>query len=181
MKSKSYYLKSSLVLFALLAFFACEDDTELVLSTKRVPYSGSALRFDGYYGHQFTDLQGDDRLLIKILYKDGTMLYGGAPLLEDVADREEELENGDYYNIAYPEKTYWGVFVIDGSKITTDQWYIRDGGLLASYQDYGNILNDSAYLVGSTNREGLQNSVLEEEYHFYPLEQKPDSTNQFLD
>lgn len=163
-----------------LCIFSCsKEEEELKLGTAKENYNGS-LRTDGYYSLIISN-DAEERALSYILYRDGTLLYGGAPLTSDVSARETEFSNGTWTIAAAGEKTFWGIYQVDGNEITFDQWYIRDGGVLASYQTTGTILNDSTFIMSSSNREGLDGVPLEEVYHFKPLSEKPDSINQFLD
>ncbi|MFT6746040.1 MAG: hypothetical protein ACJAZ2_000378 [Glaciecola sp.] len=163
----------------LIGFTSCEDDEELKLTTPKGNYIGS-LRTNGYYYLTISN-DTENRALCYMLYRDGTLLYGGAPLVADVAAREVEYTSGSWDISAKAEKTFWGIFQTTGSNILFDQWYIRDGGLLASYQTSGTILNDTTFIMSSSTREGLSGVLLEEVYHFKALTSKPDSVNQFLD
>jgi hypothetical protein len=166
-------------ILCLVILTSCEDDQELKLSTPKESYSGS-LRTDGYYALTITN-ETEERRLSYLLYRDGTILYGGAPLIPDVAARETEFSNGAWAASATEEKTFWGIFQVTNNDIVFDQWYIRDGGLLASYQTNGTILNDTTFIMSSSNREGLSGVPLEEVYYFKALPVKPDSVNLFLD
>jgi len=169
------------IVFVLLAigFVSCKEDDDLKLGTAKENYTGS-LRTNGYYYLTISN-SSEDRALCYFLYRDGTLMYGGAPLVADVPAREAEYINGAWAASAAPEKTFWGIFQITNNDILFDQWYLRDGGILAAYQTNGVILNDSTFMMTSSNREGLDGVPLEEVYHFKALSPKPDSTNQFLD
>ena len=175
---KSTIWKSVFVLMAMLTLNACKDDDEDVkLSQVKAPYTGT-LKTNGYY---YLDFNSDvSRKLIYILYRDGTILYGGSPPNTGLTAREEEFKNGDWKTLSVPEKTFWGTFKIDGSAITFCQWHLRDGGLLEEYKTYGSIINDSSFVMTGTTRTGQINAPIDELYHFKPLSPKPDSTNQFL-
>lgn len=162
----------------LLFVGSCKKEEEPQLSLKKQRYNGS-LRMDGYY---YLDISTDteERILSYILYRDGTVLYGGAPLRSDIANREMDYNNGKWSEVAENEKTFWGIFQVNNQEISFDQWYIRDGKIFTSYQNKGTILNDSTFLITSTTREGLEGVILTEKYHFKSLENKPDSLNDFL-
>ena len=170
---------SVLLTVLLLGFFSCEEEKELKLGTPKQNYTGS-LRTDGYYYLTIAN-DTEERALSYFLYRDGTILYGGAPLVEKISTRETEYSNGAWNISASGEKTYWGIFQVTGTDILFDQWYIRDGGLLAAYQTNGTILNDTTFIMSSSTREGLNGVPLEEVYHFKSFSPKPDSANQFLD
>ncbi len=163
----------------LLALSACKEDEDPSLNTPKVPFTGS-LKTNGYYFLTFSN-GSEERALIYFLYRDGTLLYGGAPLLSSISAREADYASGQWSAAASGEKTYWGVFKVNENNILFDQWYLRDGGLLADYQTNGSILNDSSFIMTSSNREGLNGSPMEEVYRFKALPYKPDSVNQFLD
>lgn len=168
-----------LVLTPLLFLISCKEEVEPKLSTQREMFTGNQLRTDGYYSLPYDN--GELRNLNYIFYKDGTLLFGGSPLVSDKSKREAEYGNGIWNEIAAPEKTFWGLFIIDGSDITFDQWQLRDGGVLASYKTHGKILNDTTFVMTSTTRYGFEGIALDEVYRFTHLSQKPDSTNQFLE
>ena len=174
-------MKSSLILSlaVILLFNSCKEDPEPKLGTKKTDYIGNQLRTDGYYSLTYDN--GESRFLNYILYRDGTLLFGGSPLTSQISDRELDYNNGKWNEVAAPEKTFWGVFTIDASDITFDQWQLRDGGVLASYKTYGKVLNDTTFVMTSTTRYGFEDISLDEIYRFQPLTQKPDSINQFLD
>ena len=130
-------LHSLLIALLCLTLTSCEEEKELKLGTEKENYTGS-LRTDGYYYLTIAN-ETEERTLSYFLYRDGTLLYGGAPLISGVAQRESEYENGTWKISASGEKTYWGIFKITNNDILFDQWYIRDGGLLAAYQTNGTI------------------------------------------
>jgi hypothetical protein len=163
----------------LLSLLSCEEEKEIKLGTPKQNYTGS-LRTNGYYYLTISN-DTEERALMYFLYRDGTILYGGAPMTTDVSTRETDFANGRWSVSAEGEKTYWGIFQVTGSDLLFDQWYIRDGGLLAAYQTNGTILNDTTFIMSSSNREGLGGVPLEEVYHFKAYNPKPDSVNQFLD
>ena len=172
-------IRTLFFVFILIGFTSCEEEDDVKLSTPKENYTGT-LRTNGYYSLTISN-DTEERRLNYILYRDGTLLYGGAPLVANLAAREMEYTNGAWHLSSTSEKTFWGVFQTTGSDILFDQWYIRDGGLLASYQTSGTILNDTTFIMSSSTRDGLSGVLLEEVYHFKALASKPDSTNQFLD
>lgn len=161
-----------------LLFVSCGEDEKPQLDTPKTPYYGTELQTNGYYSLPFNN--GEARHLSYVLYRDGTVLYGGSPITSQVSEREKEYGDGTFYDIAKNEKTFWGVFTITGNDIMFNQWYLRDGGILTSYKTFGTVLNDSTFVMTSTDREGLESVNLDEIYRFKPLSTKPDSTNQFL-
>jgi hypothetical protein len=166
-------------IICLLVLTSCGEKQELQLSTAKENYTGT-LKTNGYYYLTISN-STEERTLSYFLYRNGTLLYGGAPLVNGVPTRETEYTNGTWALSAQPEKTYWGIFQISNNDILFDQWYIRDGGILAAYQSNGVVLNDSTFMMTTSNRDGLSGTPLEEVYHFKALSPKPDSTNQFLD
>ena len=170
---------SVLLTVLLLGLLSCEEEKEIKLGTQKQNYTGN-LRTDGYYYLTISN-DTEERALIYFIYRDGTVLYGGAPLITDISVREADFAEGRWAVSAKGEKTYWGIFQVTGSELLFDQWYIRDGGLLAAYQTNGTVLNDTTFIMSSSTREGLNGVPLEEVYHFKALSSKPDSVNQFLD
>ena len=163
-------------LLVLSLVFSCKEEEEPQLNMQKTVYKGS-LKTNGYYYHDFDN--GEARKLIYLLYRDGVMLYGGAPTNSALAEREIEFSNGKYAVAAAPEKTFWGLFKAEGTTITFNQWHIRDGGVLAQYTTTGTILSDSTFIMSSTNRNGVSGEGIDELYRF-KANSKPDSTNQFI-
>lgn len=168
-----------IVLMLVVVVSSCKEDPDPVLSTAKSPYIGNQLKTTGYYSLSFNNAEA--RYLNYFLYRDGTILYGGSPLQTEVISRESEYANGQWAGVSANEKTFWGVFTVSGNSIFFDQWYLRDGNVLASYKTYGTILNDTTFVMTSTDREGFEDVPLDETYRFTAFSAKPDSVNQFLD
>lgn len=171
-------MKNRIMIFLLITatLFSCKEEEEPQLNLTRRSYAGT-MRTDGYYYHDFDN--GSARKLIYILYRDGVVLYGGAPTNEALAEREVEFSNGRYAAAAAPEKTFWGLFKVEGNTITFNQWHVRDGAALAQYTTTGTLLSDTTFLMSSTDRNGVIGEAIDELYRFKAAV-KPDSTNQFL-
>ncbi len=170
----------SLVVVLTFSIASCSKEGVVpTLSTPKEAYIGSQLRTNGYYSLKIND--GSPRLINYLLYRDGTLLFGGSPLESNKALRETKYANGEWAAIVEPEKTFWGVFTVSGQDILFHQWYFRGTGTLASYKTTGIILSDSTFVMTATTREGFEDIPIEELYHYTAIAVKPDSTNQFLE
>ena len=173
---------SLIVLIALLGF-TCkkikgEDDK---LSISKNPYAGKRLRVDGYYYYEY-DTPSNRRTLF--FYNNGISLYGGTFPSADLLQQEAEFANGKFYSAIKNDKLFWGVFQVDGDKITFERWYPSSGGPTHAYVRAGKILNDTTFQITESYRmqggNKTEASAKDEVYHFKKFSPKPDSTNVFV-
>lgn len=155
------------------------QDDELSLSKQ--DYTGNQIRIDGYYYFNYSN-NSIDYLSTFILYQNGIILYGGSRLLSELPELEKSYKDGTFYNNVKSIKFAWGVYKIEGSKITFEGWYGE-----RPYRVFGQeglILNDTTFRITQSYRmkNGKKTEVesKNEVYHFKSFSPKPDSTNSFV-
>ncbi len=170
-------LKKILLLSIIAVFFSCRGerwDDKLILPKQ--DYTGNKLRVDGYYYRE-----ADGRYDILFLYRDGTTLYGSAPLVSEIESMENSYANGEYYSIIKDIKHDWGRFIVDGNSFTREFWQPSSGGPLDAYTHSGTILNDTTFQITQAWRscKPKKKNDLDRIYHFKQFSPKPDSTNAY--
>jgi hypothetical protein len=148
------------------------------LSMQRKDYNGNELRIDGYY---FREDNTSSRMIIYLLYNNGVLLYGGAPLISEIEKRKQEFASGEWHNTRKNDKAAWGIFCIDGKNIRIEKWEPSTGIGLPVYIREGNILNDTTiHITIGYSSDGSDRRKLNEVYHFREFSPKPDSTNVYI-
>jgi hypothetical protein len=145
------------------------------LTIPRKDYLGTELRTDGYYYEINNDLTS-----IYFLYRNGIILYAYSYRNKTL----EEIESEIISQIKEGQKIHksrFGVFIVEGNTITIEQWAASTGFSLPVVRSYGTIQNDSTFLVtktysSETQKERSANLL----YHFRQFNNKPDSTNVFI-
>jgi hypothetical protein len=116
-------------------------------------------------------------------YQNGIILDGGGFPINEVVKRETEYKNGAFYSHVKEIKYSWGVFIIEGNKISFERWYPSEPPYKA-FVNTGEILNDTTFKITESYRmqNGEKTKVHTENaiYHFKQLSPKPDSTNSFI-
>ena len=139
-------------------------------------YSGNNLKIDGYFHYD-----SDGRSEIYLLYRNGVILYGGAPLLGDVGARESEFQNGSYYSHVNESKTAWGRFIINDSNIKYEKWNTSTGGPLETFIASGAILNDTTFRITAVDHSNGDHYDADKVFMYKKFSPKPDSTNTYTD
>ena len=102
-------------------------------------------------------------------------------LKSEIDSLEATFANGKYYERIKNNKEYWGIFQIDGKKITTQKWFESSGGPLWALTSSGEILNDTTFrLTESVRIDGTERRAIDVTYHFRAFSPKPDSTCPFI-
>lgn len=172
-----------LVITVIFFTFSCieglfKDDDELTLD--RIPYTGNQLRIDGYYYLLDTD---STLLATYFFYKNGILLAGGGrPLPEGLDYIEENYFSSKEWIKKIPGKILkWGIFQIEGNKISFEKWYPSSISPTPAYIRYGEILNDTTFTITKSVRPKTgKKRTFFELYHFKEFSPKPDSTNDFI-
>lgn len=160
-----------------IMFMSCRGERwDDKLSIPFRSFDGNQLKTDGYY---FRESEG--RYDILFLYRDGTTLYGGAPLVSEIESMEHSYSNGEYYEIIKNIKHDWGRFVVDGNSFTREFWQPSSGGPLDAYTHTGTILNDTTLHITQAwmSCKTKKKNDLDRVYHFKKFSSKPDSTNSY--
>ena len=152
-------------------------DGELVL--EKQPYTGNALRLDGYYYNRLKDGRIWNTYFY---YRDGTMLFGiGTEGLDNDLDKYYAwFASEEFSDFLKKDKYRWGLFQIHDDSIFFERWVIDDGGYPVG-RFVGNIINDTTFFISTIeypddNEEYQQNHL----FHFRAFSPKPDSTNIFV-
>ena len=163
------------LLLAILALFSScdklfEDDK---LSLTREPYTGNELRMDGYY-YETTGTR------VLVFYRNGTVNDFGGINLNEMDQFEESMFTNQLRNL----KSSWGVFQIKNDDILYERWIHSPPPSINTYFFRGKILNDTTYVINEMyrikNGKKYDVSVRNDTYKFKKLDQKPDSTNQYI-
>jgi hypothetical protein len=145
------------------------------LSLERTDYHGNELRTDGYYYYQEENYT---HTLVVFLYKNGTILSARSYSSHDLNDVEKEMVNS--YDKIGKEKTYWGVFTINGNQIKYERWVAPTESISIS-KSIGYIENDTTFCITeeffSYNRKTYHTN---EVWHFKHFTNKPDSINSYI-
>ncbi|MCP4458561.1 MAG: hypothetical protein GY816_11140 [Cytophagales bacterium] len=149
------------------------ENDELTLD--RMAYTGIQLRIDGYY-YKF-DNQTNTIATTYFFYEDGTLLHGGGwPFKTGFDGLEENFRSENWLEMVKGNKLKWGLFNIDGNKLSFERWYPSSGGPNPAYVRSGEILNDTTFLISKSVRPKTgEAKELNEVYHFKEFYPKPDS------
>jgi len=155
-------------------------DDELSLHLRN--YTGTEIKTEGYWYYYDTHSTGN-RFTIYFFYKNG-VIFGGVSVKDyNLAQREEEFRNGQFYEWGKDTKYEWGVFNVDSNKIAFERWYPGHPPL-PTYIRAGKIINDTTFVITEVYRmkDGVKTDYSEENvtYHFKKFSPKPDSTNNFV-
>ncbi len=179
MKTKSFF-----TIIIILTFFSCKlFETEYdEFTLKKQNYTGNELRIDGYYYREFeSDCQS---LKIYFLYRNGIILRGGNPCIDEIGIRENEFSNGEWSKYVEEDEISWGVFVIENDTIKFERYNPPSGpGYLHSLVREGPIINDTTFRIIRLYWFKDGEKIITETddlYHFKKFAPKPDSTNNFI-
>ncbi len=165
-------LKMGSFFLLIMMLMSCYPDKQIIY---RSVVPENTLRLDGYYYYQ---QEGGEYLFVYFLYEDGITKYqGGAGGPNKISfEQYEKTELGDSIDIKYRNGDNWGVFNIEGKKITHQ--FRVPGVNQESLVDIGEILNDSTFKM--TKRYEVEFGRMKylkeisKEYHFRAFDRKPD-------
>lgn len=170
--------KLCLILLLAVSMVGCTkwlEDERLTLPKQ--PYAGSELRTDGYYYHD-----GGGIIIVEFLYEDGTMIRAGSIPVQEIQQREEMFQNGEFYEHIKNNKTCWCVYRIEDDNIMTNYW-VPPRPYQCFFEE-GTILNDTTFVIQNyfrmENGEKTEETETNRTYHFRQFSPKPDSTNIFI-
>jgi hypothetical protein len=139
---------------------------------ERKPYIGNELRMDGYYEYFFSEWKSY-----------GTFMYRNGIILDipgkDGDYSEKRYSDQDFIEYIKSKKYSWSIFMINERKITIQGWGDSGGGIMPVVTRYGNIINDTTFVLIKSivnNNERFMNEI----YYFKPFTSKPDSTNVYI-
>jgi hypothetical protein len=147
------------------------------LTFKKVENNSNKLNLDGCYLHL---LSVDDTVFCNpiFLYRDGVIIDAGSMKMRQM---NELLSDKEFLQTINHTRSAWGLYRIDGEGISYEKWYYSGGPPDITYIRKGKILNDSTFIITSSERpNGDERTQLNELYHFKKFHPKPDSTNDFI-
>ena len=148
-------------------------DDKLIL--KRVDYTGSELRMDGYYYCYF---ENTDITVVYFLYRNGILRSAGGYSGYILDDIEKEMLKYYEKNV----KVDWGVFTVNENKIQYEKWIEAPSGVRAVInRRSGYIENDTTFHITESYYSGTKETKqINEVWHFKQSANKPDSTNVYI-
>jgi hypothetical protein len=157
----------------------CKDDD---LNLRRIDYSVSQLRTDGYFFGAANPTSSVPFANIYYLYRNGVFFTTEADDLDRAVVGTIEVDIANKFGQQI--KSAWGIFQVNGNVIEIERWRSRANGCEGTIYEKGEIVNDSTFLItlreyrdkGKAAKSETPNSV----FYFRPLIQKPDSTNNFI-
>jgi hypothetical protein len=143
----------------------CEDES---LSLTRTNYIGQQLKVEGYYFGDTISLSNNTQAVsMTYIYRNGVILsLGSIELAKIISNDIPSLNSTELKNL----KKLWGVFSIEGNKITIEKWSFEQYQCFKRQRIEAEILNDTTYILKSSNKI----------YRFRASSVKPDSTNNFI-
>ena len=152
---------------ALLLITACDSFPCAVpkLELEQQPHT-SSLRIDGMY-YYYDYLIDSSSVAVLYLYGNGVLRMRGL----STEDAFKKDARGIFENINPRDE--WGIYNVVNDSINIEKWEPSLHCGADKVSGKGWVLNDSTIVVE------LYPSY-EEVYHFYPLDVKPDSTNEYL-
>jgi hypothetical protein len=168
-----------IVLFGCRKLNLCKDDE---LSLARKDLKSDILRIDGCYWGGGDTTSSSPYVYIYYMYSNGVFFTTESSSYYDVLDSNIVI---DYTNeFGKTIKAAWGVFQINDSIIEIDQWRPTLRGCTKTMYEKGRILDSNTFVINIIEYrdagEVERSKEVEWMFHFYPLEQKPDSTNNFV-
>ncbi|MDP4263826.1 MAG: hypothetical protein Q8941_14960 [Bacteroidota bacterium] len=156
--------KANSILFVLLVFLSCSLPR---LGITKSDVAGNPIKMHGFYYNK-------PDYWSFIFYQNGIFrgdFGAGDEKSIDYITRTFTDSNNikNDYRIPYA----WGLFKIDGSKISIEKWESREWAAYGITKYSGIILNDSTLLIDHP-------VVGKDTFYFHYLPVKPDSTNKFI-
>jgi hypothetical protein len=165
-----------LIVIVIYCFYGCDKlfpDDKLTL--ERTNYTGNEIKTDGYY-YRFTD---SGNTIVYFLYKNGIILCAHSYSSHDL--NMVEIEMVKLYSETRRQKDGWGIFLIKDSEIEYEIWNAPTGYSLPTIKCKGKIINDSTFHITESYFSDIKKTYYRNEmYHFKQFDNKPDSTNSFI-
>ncbi|MEZ4799963.1 MAG: hypothetical protein R2809_09365 [Flavobacteriales bacterium] len=164
----------------LLMFAACKRDPnsrDEPLCSARSNNVSNLLKLNGMY--YYISQANSERAFIYILNANGTIGRTGTDL--PLTNAQTKLTSPEFISFISDNKSYWGVYHIEGSNILIDTWHADSNGKDYGYRWAGEILSDTSFrIISSSLCNGSEFRNEDEVYYFYPLENKPDSVTSLI-
>ncbi len=146
------------------------------------------MKTDGFYyvkTKEYSEILKDSftNYRFTFYYKDGTVIKRFESPSLDKEILEINIKN--QIEIMKKDKTYWGIYTIQGKKLVCEGWNSSVGGGLSRSRVEGYLKNDSTIVwIKSFSFDNKScpkiKSDFKVENYFYPYPLKPDSSNVFL-
>ena len=178
--NRQFTIKLITAISAILFMGGCGKwykDEELVL--EKQPYTGNALRLDGYYYNRLEDGRIWNTFFY---YRDGTMLCGiGSEYTDDDLEKYDIwFTDNEFLDFLKKDKYSWCLYQIHDDSICFEKWMLSDGGFPVN-RFSGIILNDTTFVITKVENPHSGNVYQHNDlYHFHAFSPKPDSTNIFI-
>ena len=164
----------------LIICIACKKDPnrgDEPLCSLRSENNSNALRLGGFYYYQSS--LNPERVSIYILNSNGTLGDTGIEL--PLTNAQSKFNSASFLSYISDNKSYWGVYHIEGANIKIDTWHANSNGKDFGYRWSGDILSDTSFRITSSALcDGSEYTSLDRLYYFYPLSNKPDSVTSLI-
>jgi len=152
-----------------------------MLGLDRTEYTDMDIRLDGYWWNKL-ELSHDERITTYFFYQNGVILHGRSMQVSQVEEKEKDFSSESFRKLVSSNKSGWGVFRVNGSKIKFEMWTSSNGGPLKTVVRSGEILNDETFVITSfLNNYSGETSTRNDTFYFKKFSPKPDSTNTFIE
>jgi hypothetical protein len=147
------------------------------LTFAKVENNSKRLNIDGCFLYLYS--VGDTKHCVPVfLYRNGVIVEFGSMELERLHER---LNDEEFLAYVKTIRSAWGLYRINEDSISYEKWYYSGGPPKITYIRKGKILNDSTFIITSSERpNGDERTELNEVYRFKKFHPKPDSTNDFI-
>ncbi len=169
-----------LLLLSLIVCASCKKDPnrgDEPLCSERSVNNSSALRLGGIYYFESSGNPGYAYLFI--LNANGTV--GDTGIEMPLKDASNKFSSPSFRNFMSDNKSYWGVYHINGSRIHIDTWKDKGDTKDYGYRWSGDILTDTSFQITSGGFcDGSNSITMNKIYYFYPVSNKPDSVTSLI-
>ena len=163
-------LKTGLIILVVIGIFCCKVAEPLTL--QRMDYSLNNLKTQGYFYSK------GDHFHCFFLYKNG-IVYFYSTSAANFLELENKISNQEIIKIDQKLQYVWGVFKINNDEIMIERWLPGVGGPYPTQLLKGQILNDTTIAISGLRGRKYASEI--DTFKFRFLEQKPDSTNAFIE
>jgi hypothetical protein len=159
----------------LILLYSCDCSDE-EFSIARKPYFGNEIKTNGYF---YSCDSTSGRTSIRLFYRHGIVLFGGAYSSSDLDSIEQEFL--EHIEVIRNDKTVWAPFEVKGNTLIIETYYDNPPSRRLRTQRLSHdIQNDTTIVWKNTDHPGYKDKVHNVVWHFKQLSSKPDSTNVFI-
>lgn len=165
-------LKIGLIILVIIGIFCCKVAEPLSLD--REDFTSDNLRIDGFYYHCDTAYCHPF-----FLFQNGLFLSFGLIYLDDLNLIDSIITDVGFLGSVKNTQYGWGVFLVKNDNIIIERWLPGVGGPYPTQLLRGLILNDTTIAISGLRGRKHGSEIVS--FKFRYLEQKPDSTNAFIE